>query len=49
MLLNRVLSLASSLVIALIGVIFLRDELYRALQQRPRRPPRTPRAPRKPN
>ena len=49
MLLNRVLSLASSLVIALIGVIFLRDELRRALQERPRRPPRKPRAPRKPN
>lgn len=50
MLLNRVLSLASSLVIALIGVIFLHDELRRALQERPcRRPPRPPRAPRKPN
>jgi len=50
MLLNRLLSLASSLVIALIGVIFLHDELRRALQERPRRrPPRTPQAPRKPN
>jgi hypothetical protein len=49
MLLNWVLSLASSLVIAQIGVIFLRDELHRALQERLRRPPRTPRAPRKPN
>jgi hypothetical protein len=50
MLLNRVLSLASSLVIALIGVIFLHDELRRALQERPRRqPPQTPQAPRKPN
>lgn len=50
MLLNRVLSLASSLIIALIGVIFLHDELRRALQERPRRrPPRPPQAPRKPN
>jgi hypothetical protein len=49
MLLNRVLSLASSLVIALIGVIFLHDELHRALQENPRRPPaRTPQAPGKP-
>jgi hypothetical protein len=46
MLLNRVLSLASSLVIALIGVIFLHDELRRALHERPRRrPPRPPQAP----
>jgi uncharacterized membrane protein YbhN (UPF0104 family) len=45
MLLNRVLSLASSLVIALIGVIFLHDELRRALQERPgQRPPQTPKA-----
>jgi hypothetical protein len=50
MLLNRGLSLASSLVIALIGVIFLHDELRRALHERPRlRPPRMPQAPRKPN
>jgi hypothetical protein len=50
MLLNRVLSPASSLVIALTGVIFLHDELRRALQERPRRRPvRTPQAPRKPN
>ena len=44
--LNRVLSLASSLVITLIGVIFLHDELRRAPQENPRRrPARTPQAP----
>jgi uncharacterized membrane protein YbhN (UPF0104 family) len=38
MILNRVLSLASALVIALVGMVFLHDELRRALQERPHHP-----------
>lgn len=45
MLINRVLSFGSALVIAFVGAVLLRDELRRAMRERPGRQPKSRRAP----